>query len=193
MGLIEVGSKPLNGEWIILRLTPKGHDFLERGQNTEQNHLASVKLPAAISALKEPERITLAEGLTLLDRHVPTEQAKARLRQAFIQRDLIQSQLPLIALPYDDADIDWATGSVKIPRQKARFCPTFLRADFNAYFFADRVASPSHPRQTAINADMRTAVGVQLNSTTVETSSLPQPEETPNAQTHFHGYEPELE
>jgi predicted nucleotide-binding protein len=28
MGLIEVGSKPLNGEWKILRLTPRGHDFI---------------------------------------------------------------------------------------------------------------------------------------------------------------------
>ncbi len=34
MGLIEVGSKPLNGEWIIRRLTPAGHDFLESSQNS---------------------------------------------------------------------------------------------------------------------------------------------------------------
>jgi tetratricopeptide (TPR) repeat protein len=56
MGLVEVGSKPLNGEWIILRLTPKGPDFLERGQNTEQNHLASVKLPAAMPAWRSQSR-----------------------------------------------------------------------------------------------------------------------------------------
>jgi len=30
MGLIEVGSKPLQGEWTIRRLTPKGHEFLEQ-------------------------------------------------------------------------------------------------------------------------------------------------------------------
>jgi hypothetical protein len=32
MGLIEVGSKPLNGEWKILRLTPSGHDFLRQAE-----------------------------------------------------------------------------------------------------------------------------------------------------------------
>jgi Hypothetical protein (DUF2513) len=46
MGLIEVGSKPLNGEWIIRRLTPNGHDFLERSQNSEPNQISSVKLTA---------------------------------------------------------------------------------------------------------------------------------------------------
>ncbi len=83
MGLIEVGSKPLNGEWKILRLTPKGHDFLERGQNTG----GPLMYP-----LKEAERITLAEGLTLLESHVSTEQAKARLRAAFIRKAFPQSR-----------------------------------------------------------------------------------------------------
>jgi hypothetical protein len=32
---------------------------------------------------KEPERITLAEGLNLLESHFPAEQAKASLRKAF--------------------------------------------------------------------------------------------------------------
>ncbi len=129
-----------------------------------------------MNALKEPERITLAEGLALLKRHVPAEEAKARLWQVFIQRALIQSQLPLIALPDDDADIDWATGFVKIPGTR-RFCPTFLRADFNAYFFEEHTAGPAaafekmetilassspplYARQTVISAaDMLKALG----------------------------------
>jgi hypothetical protein len=86
-----------------------------------------------MNALKEPERITLAEGLKLLERDIPADQAKARLRQAFIRKAF--SQQPLFALPYDEADIDWATGSVKIHRKPDRFCPTFHRADFNTYFF----------------------------------------------------------
>ena len=162
MGLIVVGSKPLNGEWIILRLTPRGHDFLESGQNTQR---------LLRNALKEPECITLAEGLALLECHLPTEQAKLRLRQAFIRRALIQSESPLFALPYDEAEIDWATGSVKIPGKKDRFCPTFLRADFKAYFFEDHIAAPgatfacgspppSYARQTVISAaDMLKALG----------------------------------
>lgn len=88
-----------------------------------------------MSSLKEPERITLVEGLKLLERHVPTEEAKTRLHQAFIQKAFRQE--PLFAFPYDEADIDWTRGSVKIPRKRDRFCPTFFRAEFNAYFFKD--------------------------------------------------------
>jgi hypothetical protein len=84
-------------------------------------------------ALKEPQRITLPEALTILERDLPTEQGKLRLRQAFIQKAFRQE--PLFALSYDEADIDWTTGSVKIPRKRDRFCPTFLRSDFNALFF----------------------------------------------------------
>ncbi|SED60528.1 hypothetical protein SAMN05444161_3570 [Rhizobiales bacterium GAS191] len=87
-------------------------------------------------ALKEPKRISLAEGLALLEGHLPIEQAKRRLRQAFIQKAF--SQEPLFALPYDEADIDWTTGLVKIPRKQDRFCPTLSRADFNSYFFQDQ-------------------------------------------------------
>ena len=132
MGLIDVVSKPLNGEWKIRRLTPRGHDFLESGQTTER---------LLMHALKEPERITLAEGLALLERHLPAEQAKVRLRQAFTRKAFPQS--PLFAFEYDEADIDWATGSVKIPRKRDRFCPTFLRADFNSYFFKEQIARPT--------------------------------------------------
>jgi predicted nucleotide-binding protein len=88
-----------------------------------------------MNALKEPERINLAEGLALLERHVPTEEAKSSLRQAFIRKAFPQS--PLFAFEYDEADIDWTTGSVKIPRKPDRFYPTFLRAEFSAYFFKD--------------------------------------------------------
>jgi predicted nucleotide-binding protein len=94
---------------------------------------------AAMPALKEPAHITLAEGLILLESHLPTEQAKTRLRQAFIQGVL--GEAPRFAFEYDEADIDWVTGSVKIPRKPERFCPSFLRADFNAYFFKDTAAT----------------------------------------------------
>ncbi len=90
---------------------------------------------AAMPALKEPAHITLAEGLILLESHLPTEQAKTRLRQAFIQGVL--GEAPRFAFEYDEADIDWVTGSVKIPRKPERFCPSFLRADFDAYFFKE--------------------------------------------------------
>jgi hypothetical protein len=36
-----------------------------------------------MTTIKEPERITLAEGLKLLEPHVTTEEARARLTQAF--------------------------------------------------------------------------------------------------------------
>jgi Hypothetical protein (DUF2513) len=66
MGLIVVGSKPLNGEWKILRLTPRGHDFLESGRNTEQNHLSSVTLyPASDDAVTTKSEKTQGELLTL--------------------------------------------------------------------------------------------------------------------------------
>jgi hypothetical protein len=92
-----------------------------------------------MTALKEPQRITLVEALTILQRHLSTEQAKLRLRQAFIQKAFRQE--PIFALPYGEADIDWMTGSVKIPRMRDRFYPTFLTSDFNAYFFEDHTAA----------------------------------------------------
>lgn len=108
--------------------------------------------------LKEPEGITLAEGLTLLERRLPAEQAKARLRQAFVQKAL--GQEPMFALPYDEAHIDWTTGSVKIPRKTERFCPTFRRSEFNRHFFEDRIAPPSYSPQTVIAAaDMLKSLG----------------------------------
>jgi predicted nucleotide-binding protein len=99
-----------------------------------------------MNAIKEPERINLAEGLALLERHVPTEEAKSSLRQAFIRKAFPQS--PLFAFEYDEADIDWTTGSVKIPRVKERFYPTFLRAEFSAYFIEDH----THAKQTDFSA-----------------------------------------
>jgi hypothetical protein len=86
-----------------------------------------------MSAVKEPELITLGEGLKLLESHLTAEEAKIRLRQAFVQKAFRQE--PLFALSYDEAEIDWTTGSVKIPRKRDRFCPSFSRAEFNAYFF----------------------------------------------------------
>jgi hypothetical protein len=87
--------------------------------------------------LKEPERITLVERLKLLESRLPVEEAKSRLRQAFIHKAF--SQEPLFALSYDESDIDWTTGCVKIPRKRDRFWPTFVRAEFNAYFFKEEL------------------------------------------------------
>jgi hypothetical protein len=109
-----------------------------------------------MNALKEPGHITLAEGLKHLESRLPAEEAKARLRQAFIQRAFIQSEAPIFALSYDEAEIDWTTGSVKIPRQKVRFCPTFGRTDFNAYFFKDHAAAKQiseEPRKDRLIAE----------------------------------------
>jgi hypothetical protein len=53
MGLIEVGSKPLNGEWRILRLTPAGHDFLD------SNPTVATQNAAAVSQQKPSEILTL--------------------------------------------------------------------------------------------------------------------------------------
>ena len=90
-----------------------------------------------MNALKEPERITLVEGLELLQRHVPAEEAKTSLRHAFIRKAFQQAPLLLFHMMRlnDEADIDWTTGAVKIPKKRDRFCPTFSRAEFNAYFF----------------------------------------------------------
>jgi len=68
-----------------------------------------------LMTLKESEHITLPEGLILLQNSgLSTEEAKVRLRQAFVRKAF--SQAPLFAFEYDDADIDWATGSVKISK-----------------------------------------------------------------------------
>lgn len=81
--------------------------------------------------LKESDRITLADGLAILLKNaIPAEQAKIRLRQAFIQKAFNQS--PAYAF-----SIDWATGSVKIPRRRERFVPTFRRSDSERLFFRD--------------------------------------------------------
>lgn len=75
----------------------------------------------------------MVEGLKILESHLSAEEAKIRLRQAFIRKAFAQA--PLFALPYDEADINWKTGSVKIARKRDGFCPTFSRAEFSAYFF----------------------------------------------------------
>jgi hypothetical protein len=128
-----------------------------------------------MNALKEPERTTLAEGLKFLESHFPREEAKAQLRKAFIQRAFIQSESPIFALSYDEADIDWTTGAVKILRKRDRFCPTFDRADFNAYFERSRgLALTPSPAPLKV-------------STTVETSSPSQPKEMLTLKPAFMG------
>ena len=48
MGLIEVGSKPLNGPLIIRGLTPSGHDFLKGGRRSLD---LGVQLPTRLEPL----------------------------------------------------------------------------------------------------------------------------------------------
>jgi predicted nucleotide-binding protein len=96
--------------------------------------------------LKEPERITLVEGLSLLQNSgLSPEEAKTRLRPAFERKAFLQS--PCYAFEYEGADIDWTTGSVKIPRKKDRFTPSFRRSDFDRYFFEDRMAPSDEIKQ----------------------------------------------
>lgn len=102
---------------------------------------------ASMNTLKEPEHITLAEGLALLESHLSIEQAKTRLRQAFIRGVL--GEAPRFAFEYDEADIDWATGSVKLPRKPDGFCPSFLMAEFNAYFFREHSGPAAVSRRRA--------------------------------------------
>jgi hypothetical protein len=94
----------------------------------------------AVPTVKESERVTIAEGLAILAQRLPADQAKARILRAFVQKALDQE--PLFAFPYDEVEIDWATGSVKIPRKRERFCPTFSRAEFDRYFFEDANDAP---------------------------------------------------
>jgi len=96
-------------------------------------------------AIKEPQRITLAEGLAVLEQYLPPHQAKARILRAFVQKALDQE--PMFALPYEEAEIDWATGSVKIPRKRERFHPTLRRAEFERYFF--EIAAMTSPMTDA--------------------------------------------
>jgi hypothetical protein len=130
--------------------TPIGKFSLARARRAVQTPAQkSLRIEsAAMPTLKEPERITLPEGLTILQQNgLSLEEAKARLRQAFVQKAFPQA--PLFAFEYDEAYIDWTTGFVKIPRKKERFCPTFSRFDFQRYFFEDQLAPPS--RQTEIS------------------------------------------
>jgi len=61
------------------------------------------------------------EGLTLL---LSSEEAKTRLGRAFVRKAF--DTWPLFAFPYDEANIDWTTGSVKIPKKKDRFTPSHV-------------------------------------------------------------------
>jgi hypothetical protein len=85
-----------------------------------------------MTELCEPDRITLAEGLTLLQGHLTGDAARTRLRQAFVQR-AIRAE-PLSSFQYDKAEIDWVTGAVKIPQKREAFVPTFSRSAVEAYF-----------------------------------------------------------
>jgi hypothetical protein len=121
------------------RIRGPGVDAVERGGSAS----LEIRFPdkgVPVPTVKESERVTIAEGLAILERHLPADQAKARILRAFVQKALDQE--PLFAFPYDEAEIDWATGSVKIPRKRERFCPTFSRAEFERYFF--EVATPKN-------------------------------------------------
>ena len=126
-------------------------------------------------AIKEPERINLAEGLKLLEEHLPAEEAKARLRQAFVQKAF--SQAPRFAFEYEQADIDWDTGSVKIPRKREPFFPTFSRADFNAYFFEDDDKISEHGARSGYAAGSFVSPNAMHGS--LAAGSFVSPEEAP--------------
>src|SRR3984893_10745250 len=85
------------------------------------------------------------EGLTLL---LSSEEAKTRLGRAFVRKAF--DTWPLFAFPYDEADIDWTTGSVKIPKKKDRFTPAFLRSDFYYYFLEAPLAQSAHVEEPAL-------------------------------------------
>lgn len=145
-GLIE-WTAYLQGPTIgSARIRGPGVDAVERGGSASLEirfpNAGPPELPAAMPAIKEPERINLVEGLALLTRHLPPDVAKERLRQAFVRGAFPQS--PRFAFEYDQADIDWGTGSVKIQRKREAFFPTFSRTDFDAYFFEDDLV-PSLP------------------------------------------------
>jgi Predicted nucleotide-binding protein containing TIR-like domain/Hypothetical protein (DUF2513) len=53
MGLIEVGSKPLNGEWKILRLTPRGHDFIDSYNPYIVHATFTIPSPAAVDSQRK--------------------------------------------------------------------------------------------------------------------------------------------
>jgi hypothetical protein len=131
-----------------------------------------------MNALKEPERINLAGGLALLKSQLPVDEAKGHLRRAFIQKAF--SQEPCFAFAYEEADIDWTTGYVKIPRKMDRFCPTFRRSDFNRYFFGDRMPSDSSPAYSMAAAKAVCAAIEALASVGQRAYSLSVPLEAEN-------------
>jgi hypothetical protein len=109
--------------------------------------------PITMAAVKEPERINLAEALAVLASDLPATDAKVRLRDAFTRKAF--SQWPCFALAYDEAEIDWTTGSVKIPRKREPFIPTFSRAELNAHFLQMRPAmlgGSSENKEAALSA-----------------------------------------
>jgi hypothetical protein len=61
MGLIEVGSKPLNGEWIIRRLTPRGHDFIAPASRTTVGDIFVMNSTSSIE-LKRPRKVFIVHG-----------------------------------------------------------------------------------------------------------------------------------
>jgi len=67
-----------------------------------------------MNALKEPERINLAEGLTLLESHLPAEEAKTRLRNAFTQKGASLSR-PAHTFSTSPGSCIWAT-AVRVAR-----------------------------------------------------------------------------
>jgi hypothetical protein len=109
--------------------------------------------PITPAAVKEPERINLVEALAVLANDLLITDAKVQLRDAFTRKAF--SQWPSFALSYDEAEIDWTTGTVKIPRKREPFVPTFSRAELNAYFLQMRpavVRASSENTEAALSA-----------------------------------------
>jgi hypothetical protein len=86
-----------------------------------------------MSEPKQGSRLTLAEQLSLLvAAGMPEKKAKERLEQAFRRKEVIFSENR--AVPYHDAEIDWVTGKVLLPRLRAILVPTLTEGEFEAAF-----------------------------------------------------------
>jgi hypothetical protein len=114
--------------------------------------------PITTAAVKESERINLAEGLAVLANYLPAADAKGPLARRFIRKAF--SQWPCFAFSYDEAEIEWATRAVRIPRRREPFIPTFSRTEFNDYFletrplshvaWSDRMVAPANPSNISL-------------------------------------------
>ena len=143
VGLIEWTPHPPGHVIGSARITGPGGDAVERGGSARLEIRFPEAAPVATVTVKEAERINLAEGLAVLVNYLPAADAKGQLRNAFIRKAF--SQWPCFALSYDDAEIDWTTGSVKIPRKREAFVRRSQEQNSTPIFFKP-LPPRSHPQ-----------------------------------------------